>query len=172
MTRPQTEGNELKAMLRERFWYTHSKFRHEFDKAAAEHAPWMVGHAPARGTLARWCSGGLKDLPYPDYCQVLEAMFPGVEAREMFGPAQPRTNGRRPLPTPPPPPAPNPQPRPGERGADTPPAAGTTIHTNARMRALMSWVDQNSPLKERDIHPQQPDRYRSYSRGHGVERSR
>ncbi|WP_405178426.1 hypothetical protein OG225_30670 [Nocardia sp. NBC_01377] len=42
-----------------------------------------------------------------------------------------------------------------------------------RMRELMSWVDANSPIKERDIHPHhEPDRKRSYSRGRGVERSR
>ncbi|MFI6363175.1 hypothetical protein ACIBG0_10545 [Nocardia sp. NPDC050630] len=43
-----------------------------------------------------------------------------------------------------------------------------------RMRELMSWIDTNSPLKERDIHPhREPERpHNNYSRGYGVERSR
>ncbi|MET7773768.1 helix-turn-helix transcriptional regulator [Nocardia sp. NPDC005366] len=43
----------------------------------------------------------------------------------------------------------------------------------ARTRALADYAASTAPIKEADIHPEQePGRYRSYSRGRGVERSR
>jgi hypothetical protein len=75
----------LKALLRERHWQTYRTFCHEYDKAAREIDPGLVGSWPSRAQLHRWLSGGLKGLPYPDHCRILEAMFSGHTAQQLFG---------------------------------------------------------------------------------------
>ncbi|MEV6388537.1 helix-turn-helix transcriptional regulator [Nocardia xishanensis] len=50
--------------------------------------------------------------------------------------------------------------------------AGDSVDGGDRIRALMSWVDDTAPLKERDIHPHTPTSRGHYSRSYGVERSR
>ncbi|WP_405178427.1 hypothetical protein OG225_30675 [Nocardia sp. NBC_01377] len=162
MTRHLGDGTVLKAMLRARHMQTHSVFTREYEKVAAEHEPDMVGRAPKKAQFYRWLSGDLKDLPYPGHCRVLEAMFPAVKVEELFATGPRRTARRQPsanrINTLTKPPS---KPRPAEDGGPEAKAA--------RMRALMSWVDANSPLKEADIHP---EHYRTYSRGRGVERGR
>jgi hypothetical protein len=39
--------------------------------------PDLVGSWPSRATLHRWMTGGVKRLPYPDHCRILEGMFQG-----------------------------------------------------------------------------------------------
>lgn len=76
----------LKLLLRQRHWQKHSTFCREFDKAAGSVDPELVGTWPSRAQLHRWCSGELKGLPYPDACRVLEKMFPGWSAEQLFEP--------------------------------------------------------------------------------------
>jgi hypothetical protein len=74
----------LKALLQERHWQTYRTFRQEYDKAARAVDPALAGTAPSRAQLDRWLSGKLKGLPYPDHCRVLEKMFHGWTAGQMF----------------------------------------------------------------------------------------
>lgn len=76
----------LKALLQERHWQTYRTFCAEYDKAARSIDPKLVRTWPSRAQLHRWLSGTLKGLPYPDHCRILEAMFPGHSAQELFSP--------------------------------------------------------------------------------------
>lgn len=83
MTNPPTL---LKALLTEKHWQTHRTFCTEYDKAAKNVDPGLVGSAPSRAQLHRWLSGELIKLPYADHCRVLEQMFPGWSAKQLFEP--------------------------------------------------------------------------------------
>lgn len=85
----------LKTLLQQRHWQTYSTFCKEYDKAARRVDPALQGGWPSRAQLHRWLTGELKGLPYSDHCRVLEAMFPGRSARELFSP-----NGADAAPTP------------------------------------------------------------------------
>lgn len=61
-------------------------FRAAYENAARKVDRDLVGTAPSRAQLHRWISGGLKRLPYTDHCRVLETMFPGWTADQLFGP--------------------------------------------------------------------------------------
>lgn len=74
----------LKALLQERRWQTYRTFQREYDKAARSVDPHLVGSWPSRAQLGRWLAGELKGLPYPDHCRVLEKMFPGWTAEQLF----------------------------------------------------------------------------------------
>ncbi|MFC4052465.1 hypothetical protein ACFOY4_22500 [Actinomadura syzygii] len=79
-----TSSVRLKALIQERHWQTHRTFVAEYDKAARKVDPVLVGQAPSRAQLHRWMSGELKGLPYADHCRVLEKMFPGWTAEQLF----------------------------------------------------------------------------------------
>lgn len=79
----------LLVLLQERRMNRYGIFRAEYDKAARKLDPYLVGSAPSRAQLHRWVSGGLKRLPYTDHCRVLEAMFPGWTADQLFAPCPP-----------------------------------------------------------------------------------
>ncbi|MGW4121886.1 hypothetical protein [Nocardia sp. NPDC004711] len=88
-------GTQLKALLKERHWQTHSAFRREYNKAAVKVDRSLVGLAPGKAQFYKWLAGDLKGLPYPDHCAVLEAMLPGYTVEEMFAPAGPPRTARR-----------------------------------------------------------------------------
>ncbi len=77
----------LKVLLRQRHWQPYNTFRAEYDKAAKRVDPGLVGTWPSRAQFNRWLSGQLKGLPYPDHCRVLEEMFQGWKAPQLFQPA-------------------------------------------------------------------------------------
>ncbi|MEU8269364.1 DUF5919 domain-containing protein [Sphaerisporangium sp. NPDC049002] len=74
----------LKTLLRQRHWQTYAVFCREYDKAAKKIDPERNLARPSRAQLHRWLAGELKSLPYADHCRVLEAMFPGYSAEELF----------------------------------------------------------------------------------------
>jgi hypothetical protein len=74
----------LKVLLREHRWQTYRTFQREYDKAAQSIDPVLVSTWPSRAQFARWLSGDLKGLPYPDHCRVLERMLPGWTAEQLF----------------------------------------------------------------------------------------
>lgn len=76
----------LKALLRARHWQKHSTFVREWDKIAREIDPQLVGTWPRQAQFYRWLRGELRELPYPDACRVLEAMFPECDLKELFEP--------------------------------------------------------------------------------------
>ncbi|WP_030451634.1 DUF5919 domain-containing protein [Herbidospora cretacea] len=74
----------LRTLLRQRHWQSYTTFCREYDKAARQLDPCLMGKWPSRAQLNRWLTGELKGLPYADHCRVLEAMFPGTTAAELF----------------------------------------------------------------------------------------
>lgn len=76
----------LRVLLRERHWQTYRTFSAEYDKAAKQVDASLIGAGPSRAQLHRWTSGEVKGLPYPDHCRVLEKMFPGWSAEQLFEP--------------------------------------------------------------------------------------
>jgi hypothetical protein len=79
----------LKVLLGQRHWQNYATFCAEYDKAALR-LDTNLGHSyPSRAQLHRWLSGSLRSLPYADHCRVLEEMFPGWTAEQLFQPATP-----------------------------------------------------------------------------------
>ncbi|MEV6325988.1 hypothetical protein AB0M45_33205 [Nocardia sp. NPDC051787] len=74
----------LKVELRQKHLQTHSAFCREYDRVAQTIDPALVGTSPGRAQFHRWLSGALKGLPYPHHCRVLEKMFPGYTAAQLF----------------------------------------------------------------------------------------
>ena len=79
----------LKTLLRERHWQNYATFCTEYDKAATRIDPDLARSYPSRAQLHRWLTGSLRSLPYPDHCRVLEEMFPGWTAEQLFQRATP-----------------------------------------------------------------------------------
>src|SRR6266571_3511929 len=86
------EPVRLKLLLRRRHLQTYGTFRREYDKAALAIDDDLKGTAPSRAQLYRWLSGELKGLPYPYHCRVLEKMFPGWTAAQLFEHCDPETD--------------------------------------------------------------------------------
>jgi hypothetical protein len=83
----------LKILLRGKHWQNYSTFCVEYDKAARRIDPDLAGRYPSRAQLHRWINGAVRSLPYADHCRVLEEMFPGWTAEQLFQPS----SGERPL---------------------------------------------------------------------------
>ena len=73
----------LKRLLRERHW-TYATFCAEYDKAAKAVDPRLTRTWPSRAQFQRWLAGDLRQLPHPDACRVLEALFPGWTVEQLF----------------------------------------------------------------------------------------
>lgn len=80
----QAQPTFLRSLLRARHLQSYPSFCREYDRVAAAVDRELVGHYPSRAQFFRWQSGELLGLPYPDHCRVLEAMFPGRVAAELF----------------------------------------------------------------------------------------
>ncbi|KZM73824.1 hypothetical protein [Nocardia terpenica] len=76
-------GTVLKWFLGQRHWQSYQSFRREWDKAAATVDASLT--APGERTLRRWKSGGIH-VPHAERCRVLESMFPGYTADQLFAP--------------------------------------------------------------------------------------
>ncbi len=79
-----TDGTVLKALLRERHLQEHQAFCREYDRVARRVDPGLQHSYPSKATFYPWLSGGLRKLPYPGHCRVLEAMLPGWSVEELF----------------------------------------------------------------------------------------
>jgi hypothetical protein len=79
----------LKVLLRQHHWQQYAVFCAEYDKAAQRLDDGLERTYPSRAQLHRWLSGSVRSLPYPDHCRVLEEMFPGHTAEQLFGPCPP-----------------------------------------------------------------------------------
>jgi hypothetical protein len=77
----------LKVLLRDKHWQNYSTFCAEYDKAARRIEPDLAGRYPSRAQLHRWINGAVRSLPYADHCRVLEEMFPGWTAEQLFQPS-------------------------------------------------------------------------------------
>lgn len=76
----------LKVLLRSRHLQEHRAFERAYAHAAGRLDPHHPAHPPSKATFYRWLSGDVAGLPRPDHCRVLEAMFPGVQARRLLAP--------------------------------------------------------------------------------------
>jgi hypothetical protein len=74
----------LRILLAQRGWDRYGTFCREYERAAAKIDRGLTGTAPSRAQLHRWLSGTVRTLPYSDHCVVLEAMFAGRSAAELF----------------------------------------------------------------------------------------
>lgn len=82
----------LKVLLTRQHWQTYETFCAEYGRTAVEIDPKLGGTAPSRAQYYRWLSGQLRGgVPYPDACRVLEGMFPGRTAAELFAEGPPDT---------------------------------------------------------------------------------
>jgi hypothetical protein len=88
----------LKRLLRQQHLQTYGTFRREYDKAARSVDAELEGTAPSRAQLYRWLSGELKGLPYPHHCRVLEKLFPGWTAAQLFEHCDPQADSTDPGP--------------------------------------------------------------------------
>lgn len=80
------EPTLLKVLVTSRHWQRYETFCTEYEKAALQIDRRLHGTAPSKAQYYRWLSGQLKGgVPYPDACRVLEHMFPGRTAVELFG---------------------------------------------------------------------------------------
>jgi hypothetical protein len=79
-------ATNFKVLLQQRHLQTHSAFCREYDRIAKTIDPALMGGWPSRATLHRWMTGKVTRLPYPFHCRVLEGMFQGWTARELFQP--------------------------------------------------------------------------------------
>jgi hypothetical protein len=74
----------LKVLLQQRHLQTHSAFRREYNKVAADIDPALKRGYPSKAQFYRWISGELIGLPYADHCRILGGMFPGWKVDQLF----------------------------------------------------------------------------------------
>ncbi|MEV5750892.1 DUF5919 domain-containing protein [Actinoallomurus sp. NPDC052308] len=76
----------LNVLVQQRQLVRYGMFRAAYENAAKKVDRELIGTAPSRAQLHRWISGGLKRLPHTDHCRVLQRMFPGWTADQLFAP--------------------------------------------------------------------------------------
>lgn len=74
----------LKVLLRQKHLQGHRAFCKEYNKLAEQIEPELVGSWPSRAQFYRWLARDLQGLPYAHHCRILEAMFPGWTAEQLF----------------------------------------------------------------------------------------
>ncbi|MGH3796702.1 MAG: hypothetical protein ACRDSP_17645 [Pseudonocardiaceae bacterium] len=82
----------LKVLLRERHWHSYTMFKRAYVKSAKKLDSSLANSYPSDRTFKRWVTGRIKDAPRAEHCAVLEAMFPGWSAPELFQPCAPPDN--------------------------------------------------------------------------------
>jgi hypothetical protein len=91
-------GNALKRLLRERHLHEYSAFIAEYERRSRQLELPRQAAPPTKAQYYRWVGGHVQNLPRGYHCAVLERMFPGWTARDLFGPDErhnvpPVTNG-------------------------------------------------------------------------------
>jgi hypothetical protein len=75
----------LKSLLQQRHLHEYSEFVAEYERRAKELDLPRHASAPTKAQYYRWVGGHIQNLPRGYHCMVLERMFPGWTARELFG---------------------------------------------------------------------------------------
>jgi hypothetical protein len=75
----------LKTLLQQRHLHEYSEFVVEYERLAKELDLPRHASAPTKAQYYRWVGGHIHNLPRGYHCMVLERMFPGWTARELFG---------------------------------------------------------------------------------------
>lgn len=83
-------ANLLKVLLDERHMHAYSEFVAEYRRLAQELDLPRNAVPPTKSQYYRWLGGQVRTLPQGHHCVVLERMFSGWTARELFGHEQPR----------------------------------------------------------------------------------
>ncbi len=78
-------GNPLKSLLQDRHLHAYSDFVAEYERCARGLDLPRRAPAPTKAQYYRWVGGQLESLPRGYHCAVLERMFPGWTAQELFG---------------------------------------------------------------------------------------
>jgi hypothetical protein len=136
------QGIVLKALLKQRHQQGHAAFVKEYNRLAKQIEPELVGTYPSKAQFYRWLSGELLSLPYAHHCRVLEGMFPGWTAEQLF---QSHEGGIEFLPEPPT----KPQQRPSHIAPT--PAGMRTAHGHADIVAVF-------PTRSEFMHDMPPHR--------------
>jgi hypothetical protein len=76
-------ANALKSLLLTRHLHAYSAFAAEYVRHAKQLN--LPQHAPTKTQYYRWVAGDVQNLPRGYHCMVLEHMFPGWTAKELFG---------------------------------------------------------------------------------------
>ncbi|AKN16156.1 hypothetical protein [Mycobacterium haemophilum] len=77
-------GNALKALLQDRHLHAYGDFVAEYERRAKELDLPRPATPPTKAQYYRWVGGQVDSLPRPYHCAVLEQMFPGWTAKELF----------------------------------------------------------------------------------------
>lgn len=75
----------LKSLLEERHLHAYSEFVAEYNRTAKELGVSRQAAPPTKAQYYRWLGGEIQNLPRGYHCAVLERMFPGWTAKELFG---------------------------------------------------------------------------------------
>jgi hypothetical protein len=75
----------LKSLLQQRHLHEYSEFVAEYRRRADELDLPRQASAPTKAQYYRWVGGQIQNLPRGYHCMVLERMFPGWTADELFG---------------------------------------------------------------------------------------
>ncbi|MGH3569384.1 MAG: hypothetical protein ACRDRH_25855 [Pseudonocardia sp.] len=84
-----TGSTLLRELLRRRCLHHYREFCRAYDLAAATIDIKLVGGHPAEQLFHRWLCDETTGLPHPEHCTVLEALFPGYSARQLFAVPEP-----------------------------------------------------------------------------------
>ncbi|MGH3916498.1 MAG: hypothetical protein ACRDTC_24270 [Pseudonocardiaceae bacterium] len=79
----------LPELLRRRCLHHYREFCRTYDITAAMIDQNLVGSHPTEPQFHQWIRGQTSGLPHPGHCTVLEAMFPGHSARQLFAITEP-----------------------------------------------------------------------------------
>jgi hypothetical protein len=74
----------LKTLLAERHLHEYSSFTVEYRRVARELELPRTAEPPTKAAYYHWLSGKIRDLPRGYHCLVLEQMFPGWTAKDLF----------------------------------------------------------------------------------------
>ncbi|MGH3915567.1 MAG: hypothetical protein ACRDTC_19495 [Pseudonocardiaceae bacterium] len=79
-----TGSTLLRDLLQHRCLHHYQQFCRTYDLTATTIDPNLVGSHPTEPQFHQWIRGQTPVLPHPAHCTVLEAMFPGYSARQLF----------------------------------------------------------------------------------------
>ena len=80
----------LKSPLQQLHLHEYSEFVVEYERRAKELDLPQHASAPTKAQYYRWVGGHIQNLPRGYHCLVLERMFPGWTARQLFGHIDPQ----------------------------------------------------------------------------------
>lgn len=75
----------LRAVCQQRHLQTYGSFRRAYESTARTLGRDFEGICPSEKTFRRWLTGDIGELPRSEHCIVLEALFQGWTARQLFG---------------------------------------------------------------------------------------